>query len=62
MNEVYIRRVRRAGREENGGTIWRPVRPREELDKLRGELPLCPSDRIKDVQLAVVIEFAYERD
>src|SRR2546426_7820674 len=63
MNQVRGRTViRDLGGEENGSAIGGPVRPREELVKLWGELPRRASHRIENVELAVIIEFAYERD
>jgi len=54
--------IREFGSKENGSTIGGPVRPREEVVKLRGELPGRASHAIEHVELAVVVEFAYERD
>jgi len=63
MNQVRGRTVIRGlGGEENGSAIGGSVRPREELVKLRGELPRRASYGIENVELAVIIEFAYERD
>src|SRR2546427_9851092 len=63
MNQVRGRTViRDLSGEENGSAIGGPVRPREELVKLRGERPRRASYGIENVELAVIIEFAYERD
>jgi len=63
MNHVHGRTVIRGpAREENGSAIGGPIRPRQELVKRRGELPRRASDAIEDVELAAVIEFAYEGD
>src|SRR5713101_10198193 len=63
MNQVRGRTViRDLSGEENGSAIGGPVRLREELVKLRGELPRRASYGIENVELAVIIEFAYERD
>jgi len=63
MDHVHGRTVIRGlSREENGSAIRGPIRPREELVKRRGELPRRASDAIEDVELATVIEFAYEGD